>query len=98
MNLLFSEWGNRGVHLFKVEQQTQALTQGTAQYTVPTKVSDVLEAFISTSAGVTTDTQDVSLTKIDRSAFAALPNKGAQGQPSQYYVDRQNVPIINLYL
>ena len=98
LNLLFSEWGNRGVHLFKVEQQTQALTLGTAQYTVPTKVSDVLEAFISTTAGVTTDTQDVSLTKIDRSAFAALPNKGAQGQPSQYYVDRQNVPIINLYL
>jgi hypothetical protein len=29
LNLLFSEWGNRGVHLFKVEQQTQALTAGT---------------------------------------------------------------------
>jgi hypothetical protein len=98
LNLLFSEWGNRGVHLFKVEQQTQALTAGTAQYTVPTKVSDVLEAFISTTAGVETNTQDVSLTKIDRSAFAALPNKGAQGQPSQYYVDRQVIPVINLYL
>ena len=60
LNLLFSEWGNRGVHLFKVEQQTQALTAGTAQYTVPTKVSDVLEAFISTTAGVETNTQDVS--------------------------------------
>ena len=45
---------------------------------MPTKVSDVLEAFISTSAGVTTDTQDVSLTKIDRSAFAALPNKSTR--------------------
>ena len=63
LNLLFSEWGNRGVHLFKVEQQTQALTQGTAQYTVPTNVSDVLEAFISTSLSNKIDTQDVSLTK-----------------------------------
>ena len=98
LNLLFSEWGNRGVHLFKVEQQTQALTAGTAQYTVPTKVSDVLEAFISTTAGVETNTQDVSLTKIDRSAYAALPNKLATGQPSQYFVDRQTTPQIFLYL
>ena len=26
LNILFSEWGNRGVHLWKVELQTQALT------------------------------------------------------------------------
>ena len=29
LNILFSEWGNRGVHLWKVELQTQALTAGT---------------------------------------------------------------------
>ena len=81
LNLLFSEWGNRGVHLWKVELQNQALTAGTISYTVPTKVSDVLEAYISTTSAQTTDTTDVSLTKIDRSQYAALPNKGAQGQP-----------------
>ena len=43
------------------------------------------------------NTQDVSLTKIDRSAYAALPNKLALGQPSQYYVDRQETPKIYLY-
>ena len=64
---------------------------------MPTKVGDVLEAFISTSAGVTTDTQDVSLTKIDRSAFL-LHLIREHKDNSQYYVDRQNVPIINLYL
>ena len=35
LNVLFSEWGNRGVHLWKVEKQTQALTSGTATYTTP---------------------------------------------------------------
>jgi hypothetical protein len=98
LNILFAEWGNRGVHLFKVELQSQALTSGTISYTVPSKVSDVLEAYISTSDSITTTTNDISLTKIDRSAYAALPNKGATGQPSQYYVDRQKTPIINLYL
>src|SRR6056300_1671621 len=86
LNILFSEWGNRGLHLWKVELQTQALTAGRVSYTVPTSVSDVLEAYISTSSGVTTSTNDISLTKIDRSAYAALPNKGTEGQPSQYFV------------
>jgi hypothetical protein len=98
LNILFSEWGNRGVHLWKVELQTQALTSGTSSYTVPTKVSDVLEAYISTTSGVTSSTNDIALTKIDRSAYAAKPNKGSTGQPSQYYVDRQTTPIINLYV
>ena len=58
----------------------------------------MLEAYISTSDTITSSTQDVSLTKIDRSAYAGLPNKGQTGQPSQYYVDRQTTPSISLYL
>ena len=58
---------------------------------------DVLEAYVSTTSGVTVDTNDVSLTKTDRSTYAALPNKGATGQPSQYYVERHLVPKIYLY-
>ena len=30
LNILFSEWGNRGVHLWKVELKEQELTAGTA--------------------------------------------------------------------
>ena len=172
LNLLFSEWGNRGIHLFKVELKSQSLTAGQATYTTPSDCSDVLEAYVSStgaadttlataltaaatsvvltdastfsssgtiqieeetitysgkssntltgasrgqfgstatahasgtvvqnsSGSVTTSTNDISLTKIDRSAYAGLPNKGQTGQPSQYYVDRQIRPTINLYL
>jgi len=98
LNLLFSEWGNRGVHLWKVELKNQLLTAGTITYATPSDCSDVLEAYISTSDTITSSTQDVSLTKIDRSAYAGLPNKGQTGQPSQYYVDRQTTPSISLYL
>ena len=99
LNLLFSEWGNRGVHLWKVALNEVALVNGQPNYTTPAAVSDVLEAFVSSTnaAGNNVNTQDVSLTKIDRSAYAALPNKYATGQPSQYYVDRQITPIIYLY-
>jgi len=100
LNLLFAEWGNRGIHLWKVQLNEQALTAGTATYNTPTDVNDVLEAYISTTAaaGNNSSTNDISLTKIDRSAYAALPNKLATGQPSQYYVNRQTVPTISLYL
>ncbi len=98
LNLLFSEWGNRGVHLWKVELKNQLLTAGTITYTTPSDCSDVLEAYVSTSESITSSTQDISLTKIDRSAYAGLPNKGQTGQPSQYYVDRQTTPTISLYL
>ena len=97
LNLLFSDWGNRGVHLWKVTLQTQALTGGVFQYAAPTDCNDILEAYISTTSTTTSTTQDVSLTKIDRSAYAALPNKGATGQPSQYYVSRETTPQIYLY-
>ena len=97
LNILFSEWGNRGVHLWKVALQEQLLTSGTATYTAPSNANDILEAYVSTTTGTTSSTNDVSLTKISRSEYAALPNKGSTGQPSQYYVDKQTVPTITLY-
>ena len=98
LDILFSEWGNRGVHLWKVELNQVALVAGQAAYTVPSNVSDVLEAYISSTSGTPgTTTNDLTLNKIDRSAYAALPNKGTTGQPSQYYVDRQVTPEIYLY-
>ena len=76
LNLLFSEWGNRGIHLWKIKLKEQALTAGTITYETPSDCSDVLEAYVSTGAGTGSTINDVSLTKIDRSAYAALPNKG----------------------
>lgn len=99
LNILFSDWGNRGVHMWKVALNEVALVSGQAEYTTATEVSDVLEAYVSTTGGGgdNINTQDVSITKIDRSAYAALPNKLSTGQPSMYYVDRLTVPTIYLY-
>jgi len=96
LNILFSEWGNRGIHLWKTELQEVALVSGTSTYNTPSTTNDVLEAYISTGSG-SGDYTDISLTKIDRSTYAALPNKGSTGTPSQYYVDSQLTPTITLY-
>ncbi|NDG32961.1 hypothetical protein EB118_23200 [bacterium] len=103
INLLLSEWDNRGVHLWKVEKATVNLVLGQAEYNYaadptnfPNNINDVLEAYVRNNT-VTTNPVDISLSKIDRSAYASLPNKLSQGTPSQYYVQRTVNPSIFLY-
>jgi len=103
LNLLLSEWDNRGVHLWKVQKATVNLVLGQAEYNYaadptnfPNNINDVLEAYVRNNT-VTTNPVDISLSKIDRSAYSALPNKLSQGTPSQYYVQRTVNPSIFLY-
>jgi hypothetical protein len=103
LNILLSEWDNRGVHLWKVKLATVNLVLGQAEYNYaadtanyPNDINDVLEAYVRNNT-VTTAPVDISLSKIDRSAYAALPNKLSQGTPSQYYVQRSYSPSIFLY-
>ncbi len=67
LDLLFAEWGNRGIHLWKVALNEATLVSGQAEYSVSSNVSDVLEAYVSSSSisAESSTTQDVSLTKIE---------------------------------
>ena len=103
LNILFQEWQNRGVHLWKIKLAKIPLVQGQAEYTFasdtenfPNDISDVLEAFYRNNSTPATP-QDIALTKIDRSTYSQTPNKLTQGTPSQYYVDRKLNPSIFLY-
>jgi len=103
LNLLFQEWGNRGVHLWKVKLAKVPLVEGQAEYSFasdstnfPEDIDTVLEAYYRNNSDATAP-QDIALTKIDRSAYSATPNKLAKGTPSQYYVERKLNPSIFLY-
>ena len=55
-NMMLSRWSNQGVNLWKVELVTQALTTGTATYSVDANVVMVLDAYVTNNnSGVTTD-------------------------------------------
>ena len=104
LNLLLQDWNNRGINLWKIKLIAQLLTAGTSKYSAEAGTSDIMEAYVSNNATLinnTTSSSDVSLTKIDRSAYAALAGKGTRSQPSQYFIDRQGVdpitPQIYLY-
>jgi len=103
LNIMFQEWGNRGVHLWKVKLAKVPLVEGQAEYNFasdstnfPNDIDSVLEAYYRNNS-TTTAPVDVSLTKIDRSAYSATPNKLAKGTPSQYYVERKLNPSVFLY-
>ena len=100
VNLLLQDWNNRGINLWKVQLVAQALTAGTSRYVSDAGTNDIMEAYISNNATTinnASDSNDIALTKIDRSAYSALAGKGTRSQPSQYFIDRQTLPVIYLY-
>ena len=103
LNIMFQEWGNRGVHLWKVKLAKIPLVEGQAEYNFasdttnfPQDIDSILEAYYRNNSDATTPA-DIALTKIDRSAYSATPNKLAKGTPSQYYVERKLNPSVFLY-
>ena len=94
--MLGSEWSNRQVNLWKVELNSQLLTQGTATYTLPARVVMVLDAYRSTQQGTTSQT-DIFMTPISRDDYAAYPVKQTQGPPTQYWFNRQETPTLTTY-
>ena len=103
LNILFQEWGNRGIHYWEIANTNLDLIQGQADYnffrssgdgTSATSnpngiygMSDVLEAQLRSNRA-TTNQSDSPMTKVDRSTYAAFSNKLSQGTPNQYWVER----------
>ena len=107
LNILFQEWGNRGLHYWQIANNDITLVDcqavytmfrstgdGTSDATAVYGVDDILEAVYRNSSSV-----DTPLTKINRSTYQALSNKTSKGQPTQYYVQRFIDKVtITLYL
>ena len=91
LNIMFSEWANRGLNLWTVNSATQALTEGTSSYTFTAEYTDLLEVVLRRSG------TDFSMSKISRGEYLNLPIKTQKGRPTQYYFDRQITPKIFLW-
>ena len=107
LNIMFQEWGNRGLHFWEVKNNSITLVDGQSTYTMfrstadgtssPNAVygvDDILEAVYRNS-----DNVDFSLTKINRSGYQGLSSKTDTGTPTQYFVQRFIDKVtITLYL
>ena len=103
LNIMFQEWGNRGLHYWEVGELDLDLIEGQAEYkffrsaadgtnavSTPANVhgiSDVLEAQLRSNRTQTTQS-DSPMTKVDRSTYAGFSNKLSKGTPNQYWVER----------
>ncbi len=88
LNIMFQEWGNRGLHYWEIDETNIDLIEGQAEYHfLIFGIDDILESTFRTNRTQTTQ-QDVAMTKINRSTYSGLSNKLSKGQPTQYYVQR----------
>ena len=104
LNILFQEWGNRGIHYWEVDETNLDLVEGQSDYDFFRSSDDGTSATTTPSNGIygmsdvleaqlrsnrTQTTQaDSPMTKVDRSTYEAFSNKLSKGTPNQYWVER----------
>ena len=91
LNLLFSDWANRGLNQWTIEQKTQALTEDDGEYSLGTDVIDILSMVVRRSS------TNYNVTRVSRSEFLSIPNKTTSGRPPQFFLDRQITPNLKLW-
>ncbi len=104
LNVLFQEWGNRGIHYWEIGSTNIDLIEGQAEYKFFRSSDDGTSATTTSPASVygmsdvleaqlrsnrTQTTQaDSPMTKVDRSTYGGFSNKLSKGTPNQYWVQR----------
>jgi hypothetical protein len=104
LNILFQEWGNRGIHYWEIAETNIDMIEGQAEYKFFRESSDGTSATTTPTNGIygmsdvleahlrsnrTQTTQsDSPMTKVDRSTYGGFSNKLSKGTPNQYFVQR----------
>ena len=97
LNLMFSQWANKGLNMFTYEQGFINLVPGQATYNLPADTVDLLEHVIRTGAGSQSTQADLTITRISVSTYATIPNKLQQARPIQVWIERLNTPRITVW-
>ena len=102
LNILFQEWGNRGIHYWEIGDTNLDLIEGQSDYdffratgdgtsastTAPSDVYGMSDVLEAQlrSNRTATTQSDSPMTKVDRSTYAGFSNKLSKGTPNQYWV------------
>lgn len=97
LNLMFSQWANKGLNMFTYEQGMINLVAGQATYDLPADTVDLLEHVIRTGAGSASTQADLTITRISVSTYATIPNKLTQARPIQVWIERLDTPRITVW-
>lgn len=94
-NLLQVEFSNRQPNMFLNELYTVTMVEGTAEYTLPSRLVAIQAAYLTTTSnGVS---QDRIVWPISAFEYAALPDKTSQAPPTSYWLSMTSTPSIYMW-
>lgn len=88
MNIMLTEWANRGYNMWTVVQDSIPLEVGRIEYDLPPTTVDVIEQVIRQYPNNPSQQIDLQISRISLPTYATIPNKENQGRPIQIYYDR----------
>ena len=102
LNILLSEWANRGLNLWTIQLQEKTLPANTQSLTGTSlfgsnaddsqQIVDITDVVIRDSSN-----NDFAATSISRSTYFNFTTKTTSGRPTQYYFERTINPTLFLY-
>ena len=94
INLLLSDWQNRGVLLWSTFTTAVTVATSVTSYDLDDSVNDALIITVKASIAAT----ETQLTRISFEEYNVLPNKSQTGRPTQYAIKRNvDKPTVFLY-
>ena len=78
LNLLLTEWQNRGVLLWKLVDTPVTVTTSTTSYTLDSDIIDSLQTTINVNSN------DLEMNRITYQDYMKLPDKSQTGRPTQF--------------
>ncbi|NCA14415.1 MAG: hypothetical protein EBS89_09820, partial [Proteobacteria bacterium] len=72
---MLTEWANRGINLWTIEQGQITLVQGQITYDLPVDTVDLLEHVIRTFPSSVANQTDININRISISTYSTIPNK-----------------------
>jgi len=88
LDLLLLEWQNKGLNLWTLKNDSQAMTTGQSAYTLSIEKLDIVEAVLRENEGNVTTQTDLHMKRISMSNYARQTNKLLRGRPIQYWISR----------
>ena len=95
LNLLFSEWSNRGWNYWTVAYKTITLVADQSTYTLDAGLVDIIDVVYRKVSGSTST--DQVMNRVSISEYNQIPSKTDTGVSSQYMIDRQYTPTMTVW-
>ena len=91
LNIMFTDWANRGLNQWTLQKQTLNMVANQSSYDLDASTISIVDVYI------TRDSTDYAVNEISLTDYNTYPNKAQTGRPSQYYLQKSMTPKLFLF-